>query len=62
MIHGEIIIFKTGLAIFAIIEHEILEKSFDETLFMIRNCTMKLDVDLLLNTINNIKITPEKFQ
>ena len=39
--YGEVILFKTAIAIFTIIEHEILDdKGFDETLFIIRNCTM----------------------
>ncbi len=42
---GEVAYFKIGISIFGCVEKNLLDKNSDETLFLIRNCTAKIDWD-----------------
>lgn len=52
-------LYRVGIAIFSCIEKEIVEKDFDETLFLIRNCTFKLNSEMLLKAILTSKLSHE---
>ena len=41
--YDEVALFKIALGIFTMIEKEIVELDFDGTLFLIRNCSHKID-------------------
>ena len=53
--------FKTGLSVFSLIESQLIKCDFEETLYLIRNCTSKLDEEALMKKILNTKISEEKF-
>lgn len=55
--HGEVVLYRVGIAIFGCIEKELLEKEFDETLYLIRSCTSKLNSEVLLKAILASKIS-----
>lgn len=42
---GEVTFYRVAVSIFTCIEKELLDKSFDDSLFLIRNCTFKIDTD-----------------
>jgi len=48
---GEVTFYRVAVSIFTCIEKELLDKSFDDSLFLIRNCTFKIDTDSLLKLI-----------
>lgn len=45
---GEVLFYKVGISIFGCIEKDLIDKDFDDTLFLIRNCTNKIDPDMLI--------------
>ena len=61
MFYGEIIIIKVALAIFSLAEPKLLEKSFEESIFYLRNCTFDVKEELLLKHVFNNKLTIEKW-
>jgi len=42
---GEVTFYRVAVAVFGCIEKELLDKNFDDSLFLIRNCTFKIDAD-----------------
>lgn len=56
---GEVTFYKVGLSIFSCIEKDLLAKNFDESLFLIRNCTNKIDSDNLIKLIYASKLTSD---
>ncbi|KAL4461444.1 hypothetical protein ABPG74_016068 [Tetrahymena malaccensis] len=57
--HGEVIFYKVGISIFGCIERDLLDKDFDDSLFLIRNCTNKIDPDSLIKMVYSLKLTTE---
>ncbi|EAR98652.2 rab-GTPase-TBC domain protein (macronuclear) [Tetrahymena thermophila SB210] len=57
--HGEVIFYKVGISIFGCIEKDLIDKDFDDSLFLIRNCTNKIDPDSLIKMIYSLKLTTE---
>ena len=49
------------MAVFSFIEDKIINCEFEDSLFLIRNCSNQLDEELLLKKILNSKLTKEKF-
>lgn len=56
---GEVVFFNVGIAIFACIEKNLILKDFDDTLFLIRSCTNKIDPDVLMKHLYAQKLTSE---
>jgi len=42
---GEVTFYRVAVAVFGCVEKELLENNFDDSLFLIRNCTFKIDAD-----------------
>jgi len=49
------------LRIFIIIEPELIQKEYAETLYFLRSCTSDIDSNLLLRSIQSTSLTPEKW-
>ncbi|KAL4468939.1 hypothetical protein ABPG72_009759 [Tetrahymena utriculariae] len=58
--HGEVIFYKVGISIFGCVERDLLDKDFDDSLFLIRNCTNKIDPDSLIKMVYSLKLTTEQ--
>jgi len=61
LFEGEVAFIKVALKIFTIIEPELLQKEYAETLYFLRSCTSDVDTNLLLRGIQTMSLTPEKW-
>ena len=62
MLEGEVVLYKVALALFQIIELNLIKKDYAETLYYIRSCTMEVDFHTLLKNIRNSGFTQEKLE
>jgi len=62
LLEGESAFLKVALKIFQIIEPEIIQKDYAETLYSLRTCTHDMNINHLIYSLPSSSLTQEKFE
>jgi len=60
LLEGEVAFLKVALKIFQMIEPEIIQKDYAETLYSLRTCTHDMNINHLIYSLSSSSLTHEK--
>ena len=62
LVDGEVVFLRIALRIFKAVEPQLLKKDYAQTLHFIRNCTVGIDIEILLKDMQNSRLTTERLE